>query len=323
MSESERTKFRVYAIDGLNMMLLDDQRLAALSEAIVSLSLSAEWFGQLPSRYSLTKGFALPGGHVAAYITQQHSLDRHVVTDNKRESLEKIDSYEDRMLILHTRSNLLSLENKQFRGKAPLSSQRTLERVTCLLSDIVHHVGLADRVTLKAIDYTTSKPEFISLFFENRILGIRIDDFGMDMIPSDVELVNPDKQLEGATRMIVLHDREQNSVAKVEMDAPAEDGDLRRSAFARAALYSGAPAHMRYQRNDGEIRIRSKSETGEFEVSMTSFPTDTPEERTQMAIEVIRQLGQRDLPAGRDPSHLPRLQQTFDFPFSRRPDDLG
>lgn len=253
-------------------------------------------------RYSLTKAESLSRDSCVAVLAQQHGLRRHLYDDEKRESHAALDSYEDRLVIFDLVSGHIIIEWRQFRQKPPLTLPMTVRRVEKIVGDLLLEVMDADQVRLVPFEARTSKEQFLGLFYGNRVLELDVEDFGGEVVPDDVVLVNPIPPLEGALRDLLAHDVRLNTIGKVSAVAREDtEADLRRAAVSRAMIHSGRPTRVKYESPSGHVRVRRENENGIVSVAVPVSVDDSPQDRALIAERALAALGGVDLVA------LPRL----------------
>ena len=293
---AEKTKFKVFTIS-YELKLGAEVNFSELCQKIISIASDPTWWIYDKNfRYTLIKCDTVSDNIIYGYIAQQHTLEQHLYDDIKHSTDNKIESYEDRFFVLDLSSSKLSLEWRMFRNKPPLNLELTVNRIHNIIVEALKLIKLAVKVNLQPVDFSTTKQEFIDIFYSNRILEIYVDEFGKSPFDRDVRLVNPNIHLEGAAREMIDHDVLHPSISRMTLEAkPDGPGNLKSSIIARAAIHSGQPLSVKYQAPSGNIYIRRKTEKGEFEIN---FPADTTEpiaERRKAAIKILQEMSKLDL----------------------------
>lgn len=295
MSE-EKTKFKLFTISYELKQETKVDFIELCNKVIAIASDPTWWIYDNKFRYTLIKCDTVSDNIIYGYIAQQHTLEQHLYDDIKHSTDNKIESYEDRFFVLDLYSHKLSLEWRQFRNKPPLSLQLTVNRIHKIIVEAFALIELPVKVNLQPVDFSTTKQEFIDIFYSNRILEIHVDEFGKSPVSSNVRLVNPNIHLEDAAREMIDHDVLHPSISRMLLEAkPDGSGNLKSSIIARAAIHSGQPLSLKYQAPSGNIYIRRKTEKGEFEIN---FPIDTTEpisERRKVAIKILQEVSKLDL----------------------------
>ncbi len=307
------TNFRTYVVSGIASRHLNESQAQAFGAAVISVSRRDRWWSdERDLRFSLLKCDRLFDTYVAGVLTQQHRLERHLYDDAKRESVAEIDSYADRFFVLDVGRGMLLLEWRRFTKQPPLTPDVTVERLALILSDVLREVGLPGEAQLVPFERHTAKEEFLSLFYENRVLEVIVDEIGKEYVPADVILVNPNPHLEGALREILEHDLREPSLGSITAQVRDDsEASLSRSAIVRGAMHSGTPKILRYQHPNGHIHIRKETERGIVTVNVPTDTTDTPEDRAYIAASVLHELGALDIdPMSVLPKSLPPQSDT-------------
>lgn len=237
-------KFKAFLITGVDLAALGPKDRDAVAAVFLRIAEEAKWWERDGLRYSVVKCDHVIPTVVSGTFTQQHTLERHLYDESKRESSSELDSFEDRFFVIDFTSNLALLEWRQFRGKPPLTLPSMLDKFREVLASILTAITEA-AVGLEPIDIATSREEFIQLFYENRVLYLEVDRFGIFSVPEAVELVNPNPHLEGALRDLLQHDREVRSIGRLTAEAEATPGltsSEQRSPVARFTLVNRGPS---------------------------------------------------------------------------------
>ncbi len=313
--DHESKKFKIHTTN-FDFASLSTEKISDISRRFSSAADGARWWDEESEfRYSIIKCVEFADGILCGWLTQQHKLDQHLYDDIKHESVNQIDSYEDRIFVLNFIQNTVSVEWRRFRERPPLSLSLTVTRLENIITDLLKEIKIFHKIHLAPVDFRTTKEEFISIFYENRILRVVADDFGKETVDEDVVLVNPVRHLEGAMRQLLLHDVEHPSIARFIAEAKSDEiSDLRKSAFARAALHSGDPVQMKYIDRNNDIRVRRKTEKGEVEIIVPVTTTDTISERMNILEQVVAKTKELDL-REKVLSRGTKSQETFKFDY--------
>ena len=292
----ENKKFKIHTTN-FDFASLSTDKISEISLKFLRAADEARWWDEESNfRYSIIKCVDFADGILCGWLTQQHKLDQHLYDDIKHESVNQIDSYEDRLFVWNLLHNSVTIEWRRFRERPPLTLSLTVSRLENIITDLLKEIKVFHKIRLVPVDFRTSKEEFITIFYENRILRVVADDFGKEIVDDDVVLVNPVRHLEGAMRQLLLHDVEHPSIARFIAEAKADEiSDLRKSAFARAALHSGDPVQMKYVDRNNDIRVRRKTEKGEVEIIVPVTTTDTISERMNILEQVVAKTKELDI----------------------------
>lgn len=295
---TEPVSFKVFAINGVAGEISTQEFRERLAKAVVEAAARNRWWIDATElRCTLLKCERLTARYVHGVFAQQHLLERHLYDDQKRETRDEADSYEDRFFVLDLEEGLLVLEWRQFRAKPPLKLPLAVARLQTIIADLIREEDGPPESTLEDFKRETTKEEFLTLFYTNRVVEISVTSFGRERVPPNIVLVNPNPHLEGSLRDIIEHDVERDSLDELSASVNITDAnsDLRRAAIVRAAVHSSEPRFIRYQRESGQIRVRRKFENGIISVEAPVFDTDTPEQRMQMAATIIAEVSGIDL----------------------------
>jgi hypothetical protein len=249
---ASEAKFKTFYLAGIDFRQLTPLRRQEIIQRVVDVSQASRWWEDADrKRYSLVKCDSIGDDRAVGVITQQYDLEQHVYADNKSERRDDLESFEDRLFVIDASSQQLTLEWRQFRNKPPLSLSVLPIRVERMLSEMISEVLQGTTIELLPYEKRTTKAEFISLFYANRSIELDAAKVGAFPVASDVQLVNPNADLEGAARELFEHDFQKNSVDQLALRArETSTQDLRRSAIARTAIHSGYPTRLRFVRED-------------------------------------------------------------------------
>lgn len=293
---NEKTKFKIFSvIFELNNIL--EIPSPEVCKTIIEISKDPKWwFSDGEFRYTLIKCEKWNDYVVYGFIAQEHTLDQHLYDDIKHSSDKKLESYEDRFFTLDLANFTIAVEWRRFRNKPPLTLHLTVERMGRILREACGVCAVAAKVNLEAIDYHTTREEFLDLFYSNRVLEIYVDEFGKFPVRDDVRLVNPSVHLEGAAREMIDHDVLHPSISKLVVEAKQDGrGNLRSSIIARAGMHSGQPLTLKYQDQAGDIHIRRRTEKGEIEVRFSVDSPDDLQETKKAVLEILQEMGKVDV----------------------------
>jgi hypothetical protein len=281
---TEPRRFKIFEVQSSN----DNEKkvnLKKIAEEILAVGKTTEWWkDDTGYKYSIVKPIKINDRFFSATFAQEHEWNAHEYAEDKTERVNELNSFDDRLIVIDTSNNLLIVEWRQFRLKKPLTLHLFQTRIEQVISNILN-----GPVYLIEMYFETTNDQFKQLFYKYRVLEIKVNKFASKRVPDDVELVNPIKQLEGAARDMIEHDRAHPSIEKLWASANSSSGggDLRRSIIARAALHSGNTDSLKYEDDNQYIRVRLKRQSGELEIQIPVFENDSIEARTIAANQII------------------------------------
>src|SRR6266700_1491741 len=140
--DHESKKFKIHTTN-FDFASLSTEKISDISRRFSSAADGARWWDEESEfRYSIIKCVEFADGILCGWLTQQHKLDQHLYDDIKHESVNQIDSYEDRIFVLNFIQNTVSVEWRRFRERPPLSLSLTVTRLENIITDLLKEIKI-------------------------------------------------------------------------------------------------------------------------------------------------------------------------------------
>ena len=281
---SAKIALDLFILDGVEWGELDAAKRRDLSDALARSNLRSS----SPNRYGFTS-VRLTGNAIFGLYSQEY-LDLVPQYDARKARVETTQAkFVELVFLVDTSSGFLMLQDRKFHNEGTLSMGESRRRFSDSLNRSLRRVNLPAALMREREYVTVSQEQFVDIIRTEEVWELDIEQLQGRPVPDDLPLFNSDPAHEEFYREI-WNARERPNISNVSIRR-SQDGDLRRSIFARAASFAGQVKKVVYAAGEPGLRQRrelmKKRKTHVGGISIRRPPNDTDARRI---LEIIANL---------------------------------